>query len=431
MGRDFIITSLVTVLSRGVPVLVMPLLTNGFTLSEYGLIAIFFVLINLFSPIVIGNLAAGILREGLAFSHRGYKLLRLVSVYCVILLVIILCLWVLVDYELIYLFLMMLIVSAAHQDCLISLFRSHYKDYSFLFLSIFRAMSLVVPSIFVALNQLNLVGLMACYSISYVMISVAFTPMKVWQAKIDHGHIAVLRTVLKYCVFLIPYAAGQWVISSSSRAILGYALSEKEAGLFAIAYTLVSPIIFLFSVLGIVFSRLIFSEPDKWFQDDHNRHKILFWVVCAGFLCTLTSVAAIYFDYQTFQLINYYSRELVFLTGGISLSLLFHCMYSVYGNMLIYIKKTKSLAKNSIIVAVLHLIHNYFFVNTFGIIGSVYSVWISYFLIYILTFIDLKKLSTHPMNKSYMDILILSGGMFAQGILLLYFDSKWMNIYSG
>ena len=429
MYKEYILTAIVTVLTRGMPILVMPLLTNGLSIDNYGLFAIYIVVINLFTPIIVGNLPAGILREGIQYNHRGFKLLHIVSVYCLLLAFLSVISWFIFDFNSIYLFLFLLIASAAHQECIVTYFRANYRDYSFLFLSVFRASSLVIPAILVTLQILDLKGLIGYYCLGYLATSVIFTPRDIWGNKLSQRHLVIVKSTLAYCMFLIPYAVGQWIISSSSRAILGYIISEKEAGLFSIAYTLASPVVFLFSVIGVIFSRSIIADSSQWIENYRYRQKVVLWVICGSFLCTASSLSIIHIDYLSVQWINYYSKELTLLTGLISISLLFHCMYSIYGNMLFYLKKTKILAKNSIVVGVSHLVHSYYFISYFGIVGTVYSIWISYLFTYLLTFYNVKKTTSEDFQNGHIDMMLLAGGMFLQILLLLYFNMKWQSVY--
>lgn len=427
--KEYILNGIITVLTRGAPILVMPLLTNGLSLNEYGLFAIYIVVINLLAPIITGNLPAGIMREGVLYYQRGFKLLHLVCVYSAALFMLAIGSWFVIDIDELYLFLFLLIVSAAHQECIITYFRANYRDYSYLSLSIFRALSLVIPAVFVAYELLDLHGFMEYYCLGYLLTSLMFTPIRIWGYSFSLSQLIILKSALAYSVFLIPYAVGQWIMSSSSRALLGYISTEENAGLFAIAYTLASPVIFLFSVAAVIFSRSIIADFKSWIEDHNYRQRIVAFMVAGSCICTAVSLCIIYIDYLTVQWINYYARELMYLTGVISLSLVFHCMYSVYGNMLFYLKATKVLAKNSVFVGILHVAHSYYFIGTLGIVGAAYSVWISYFLTYVLTLYNVIKITGNSFKNVKIDVLILFFGVLVQVVLVMYFDARWLNIY--
>jgi len=111
------------------------------------------------------------------------------------------------------------------------------------------------------------------------------------------------------------------------------------------------------------------------------------------------------------------------------MGLLFQCMYSVYGNILFLKKATKVLAKNSMIIAGLHLFHSYFLITYFNLIGAAVSVWISYLLVCVLSFIDAKKATQGSLENSTMDMVIIGIGVVAQVVLVVFFHFRWSALF--
>ena len=111
MQKEFILTAFITILARGVPILVLPLLTASLNLEEYGMFAIYLLLINLLAPIITANIAAGVLREGITFPHRGYKLVQLISSYCLALIILTVCAGSLLPIDVNYLYVTILIIT--------------------------------------------------------------------------------------------------------------------------------------------------------------------------------------------------------------------------------------------------------------------------------------------------------------------------------
>ena len=429
MQKEFILTAFITILARGVPILVLPLLTASLNLEEYGMFAIYLLLINLLAPIITANIAAGVLREGITFPHRGYKLVQLISSYCLALIILTVCAGSLLPIDVNYLYVTILIITFGHQEGLVSFFRSRYRDDLYFWLSLSRAIALVIPAVATFRGYIGLEGLMGGYCLGFLITSLLFTPFSVWRNPINNRHYVYFKITFVYCVFLIPYAVGQWIVSSSTRALLGGISSVESAGLFAISYTMAAPIMLTFSICGVVFGRWILSSPEKWLANSHFRQRVLWGLVGVGFFCTALSMTIVYYDYRYFQLINYYSAESVLITGIISMGLLFQCMYSVYGNILFLKKATKVLAKNSMIIAGLHLFHSYFLITYFNLIGAAVSVWISYLLVCILSFIDAKKETQGSLENSSMDMVIIGIGVVAQVVLVAFFNFHWSVLF--
>lgn len=409
--------------------MVMPLLTASLTLYNYGLFAIYLLLINLFSPIITANLSAGILREGLVSSHRGFKLQQIVWFYSIALVAICVILNQLIQVDDTYVYVGILIIMAGHQECLVSYYRANYRDGMYLLLAITRALSLTVPAALSFYQLLDFKGLVAAYCFGMVVSSLITTPLNMWVTPITYRTYVHLRSTFWYCVYLIPYAVGQWVVSSSTRVLLGSFDSVENAGLFAIAYTLSSPIILVFSICGVVFARSILAMPNKWIDEAEFRHKMILGLVIVASLATFSSMAIILLDYQTFKLIKYYSQDIVLITGGISMSLLFQCLYSIYGNFLFYKKATKTLARNSLIIAGLHVIHSYILISMFSLVGAVISISISYWLIYLSSFRSSKQVLDHEMAGEKRDVIYILAGLTAQIIMIWYFHLEWNAIY--
>ena len=69
----------------------------------------------------------------------------------------------------------------------------------------------------------------------------------------------------------------------------------------------------------------------------------------------------------------------------------FNGIYRMLVNYLIYIKKTKLIAFNTVLSAISNLVLNYYFISKFGVIGAAFATTVSFALLFLLTLRSVTK----------------------------------------
>ena len=93
-------------------------------------------------------------------------------------------------------------------------------------------------------------------------------------------------------------------------------------------------------------------------------------------------------------------------------------MISLYGGIYIALKKTKEIANTTIISAIINLIVNLLFIKIIGLYAACISTLISYFLMSIYRYFDLKKYM--KLNIDFKRIIIFTIVYISSMILYLY-----------
>ena len=70
-----------------------------------------------------------------------------------------------------------------------------------------------------------------------------------------------------------------------------------------------------------------------------------------------------------------------------------------------------------------------FLITYFNLIGAAVSVWISYLLVCVLSFIDAKKATQGSLENSTMDMVIIGIGVVAQLVLVVFFHFRWSALF--
>ena len=198
----------------------------------------------------------------------------------------------------------------------------------------------------------------------------------------------VLSIMLKYSIPLIPNSLAWWVFNASDRVIVTGLLGVGQNGIYAAAIKFSTIITILYNIFDTTWVESVSSNiDDKGFDDYFNK---TFNVMIKFFIgLGLTLIASMPIVYPL--MVNE-----KFGTGYVLVPIsILASMFNVLQGLVsvVYLAKmdTKSVAKTSIIAAIVNAVVHLSLIKLLGLYASVFSTFIAFFILGIYRFVDVNK----------------------------------------
>lgn len=211
----------------------------------------------------------------------------------------------------------------------------------------------------------------------------------------------LIKNMLSYSLPLIPNGISWWVISVSDRTIISLFLTTAANGIYAISNKLSTIINSFLSIFNLAWSesasRYINSDDASCYYTDICNDTISLF----SFLTMLLlSFFPIVFDY----VINESYSEAYLYVPILIISALFNAVVQVYSGIYTAKKMTKQIAITSFLAALINIVVNLSLIRNIGLYAAAISTLISYLVIMIYRYIDIKKYV--DIKYDYKSILI-------------------------
>lgn len=203
--------------------------------------------------------------------------------------------------------------------------------------------------------------------------------------------------ILKYGIPLIPHAIGGWALSLIDRLFLGKIVGLDEVGKYSVAFQIASILGFITLGINQSFAPWLYGKLSS--NKDYPKKQIVkFTYLCILGLIFLTIFGILLlpliktiFINKRFTGIDTYFNILIlgFLVQGI---------YYLFVCYIFYVKKTKILAKISLIVILTKIPLTYFLVKNFDGVGAAWAYTLTYTLFAGLVIFSANKVYPMPWN---------------------------------
>ncbi|TAL60204.1 MAG: flippase [Bacteroidetes bacterium] len=206
---------------------------------------------------------------------------------------------------------------------------------------------------------------------------------------------AYIINALKFGVPLIPHTFGMSALMLSDRLIISSVKNIGEVGIYMVGYQFAQIILLVQDSFNSAFSPWIYKNLKKNSHDDNVR---LVKFTYLYFICILVFSAVYAFVipyFYTFFVGSEFISGVKFIFW-ISLGFAFSGMYKMVVNYIFYTEKTYILASITTFSALCNITLTYLFVVRFGTIGAAYSLCISYFISFVLTWYFSNKVYPMP-----------------------------------
>lgn len=406
--KNFVIFGFTDVLNKLIPFLLLPVLTRFLTTDDYGIIASFnsldAILIILIGLSVNGAVVVNYYKlspDELRIYVGNTIYLLLISSLIVIGLVLIFGDYfeVLIKLPKKWIYLSICIAFCYFISQInLSLFMVEQKAVSFGIYNILNTILKIGISVFLVVQMgMNWEG--NAYGILIGSIIMAVVSL-ITIVKRNYIKLSFCKKyfvdALNFGIPLIPHQIGYWFRKGGIIFLLVYIVGKSEAGLFDVANKFVLIISLAVASFYKVYQpylyKILSSNPNSEAKLKLVKYSYLFMISMLMMAILLTIISPWLIDLMTNESFH---QSYIFI-WNLSLAASFQGMNLVIVGYIFYEKKTKFLALNTLLFAIVQIILTYLLVPLRGTIGAAEAATISFFLSFLSTWIYSNKIYRMP-----------------------------------
>lgn len=400
--KDFIqriglvgITNILVTLSS---LILLPILTKSFSVSDYGIWVIINTTITLIPIIATLGLPYTMVRFLSAEKDKGkiqegfYSIATIVLASTIITSLMIILFSKDIGFALfkgnanLAILLSMIILFACLNSILLNYFRTFLEMKKFSIFSLIQVYLGVLIVSYFAIEGYGIFIAVFGLLIANLLIFIIMTIFIISEIGFKIPRLKNLREYLGFGLPTIPSNISYWIVDSSDRYIIGILLGSTFVGYYAPGYAIGSIII----MIQAPFSLLLPSVLPKYYEENKIEELNTFLKYSLKYFLLLAIPAAFGLSLLSKPILMILTTPEIaqnsyLITPFVALCALLFGIYGIIGNIILLEKKTKILAIIWIIAAFLNIILNIIFIPHFGIIGAATVTLIAYILAFGLT----------------------------------------------
>lgn len=263
-----------------------------------------------------------------------------------------------------------------------------------------------------------LISLVLSYAIPFVVV---FFAGRLYHYLRGPVSAPMFRSMLKYALPLIPNTILWWVMNASDKFFISSIIGKSENGIYAVANKLPT----IINTLSVVFyqawqltaiEEVDASDRNEYYSSVFAKLSSVIFLGVGALVLFLKPIFVVWVDPQYFDAWKY--------TTPLLLAVSFMCFASFHGSILMALNKTGSILKSAFLGAMMNLILNAVFIPKYGLYGAAVSTFVSFFVTWIIRYIDVKKISQAKNNVRLNFNIILS-------LLLIFSEAGLLYIKNG
>lgn len=397
LGKNTVLLTIGSFSSKLLTFVLTPLYTTYMTTSDYGLVDLISTTVYLIMPFLTLSASEGILRFTLDKKNDKKQIFSISF-------------WILVIG-----FVILSLATAAAPDNII--FENHhlyfllyYITYAFLIvlqqfvkglnhITTYTIAGITTTAITCILNMILLtVFNMGAngYLISIIasnIFTIAFLCIKekLWKYILPIGNINkdIFKSMMFYCIPLIPNSLSWWVSNSSDKYILSYFWGIAFTGVYAVAYKIPSIISVVSNILTSAWQISAvdgFESEDfpSFFSSLYKRYSAVYSIICSLIITVIKWLAVLLFAKDFFGAWKY-ALILVFAA-------IFQSKSGFIGVIYTTARKTTSIFLTTLLGAGSNVLMNFIFIPKFGAAGAAIATLLSYVIVWITRILGCRKI---------------------------------------
>lgn len=413
LAKNTLVVTIGKISTQFITFLLLPIYTAVLSTEEYGIVDLLTTLVSLLLPIITLQMEQGIFRfliDCRKNEEEKNKLISTISVSIVIqctvyvLSFIIFSRFINNDYKY---FLLVNVIACVFSTILLQISRGlgdnvRYAKASFLM----SVVTILLNILFIVGFKLGAYGMLFAICLGYVICSlyIIFTEKIYKYVHIKLFDFFLLKEVLKYSVPLIPNMISWWIVNVSDRSIITFFIGIGANGIYSAANKFSSIISTIFSVFNMTWTEsasLNINEKDstEFFNKILDFVMRVFGMLCLGIIAFMPFVFPI--------LINEKYSEAYYQIPILILGSMFNILVSFIGSIYVAKKKTKEIAKTSIIAACINIVINIIFIKKIGLYSASISTVLAYGTMFVYRFFDVQKYIRLKFNNKIIISIIL------------------------
>ncbi len=383
-------------LSKSIPFLLIPILTERLTVSEYGIVNNFLVLIGVLVVVVKIGTDSIISSEYYENTHEKNASLISSSTYLNIVISCVLAILFLPLQEILsdkfqlessHIFMaIMVALSNVVYLSITTIIRFEKKAYQYMFLQVgYTVILMGLCAYFVIFNHYGLSGYIHSYFIANsIFIIVGLIILQQKSYLLFQFDKQVLIKILILGSPLILQQMTWWVKGGLDKLYLTNYLSTDENAYFSLVFQLCSAIQILLSGFFNTFSPYLFENLSNNPSEEKKRKVVkVVYLSALGFLVLCIGSGVVIYGYVSYFISEKYTPSLV-LIPELILSNYLISLYSLVSVFFFLKQKTKSITIITVAVTLIHVVLSPYLIHSLGTIGSVRSLWITNLLNFVL-----------------------------------------------
>jgi O-antigen/teichoic acid export membrane protein len=387
-----------SLISKAVPFILLPFLTNSLTKYEFGLLSLFLVVNTFFIALIGMGMHVNVTKY---FHSTSNKIMAVINGNLIVVLIVTSSISLIVIFvaskltdelfsvPVTYLYVLpFLSVFNVINNIFLAVLRNQQKVFLYATYELISAVIVLFGTITLLLNtdlgwrsqivSMLLAGLVMSILGMYYLINnnlLRIKPIRIIQQKILHISLP-----------LIPHAVGGIIISLSDRIFIERMIGVEEVGIYSIGYSFGA----LLSLFTDAFVKAwnpwffkVLSAPDsitKWKVVKYTYQYIVGVFVLGGVLSFLSIIIMPLIIQEEFIGANEYVL-------WVALGYAFHGIYKIFFPYLVLINRTTYLAFSTTLSALINLLLNYLLILKYGAVGAAYATIAAFALSALLVFI--------------------------------------------
>jgi O-antigen/teichoic acid export membrane protein len=399
-----------SVINKAIPFLLLPILTRYLSTEEYGILAIYQVMISFSMPIVGMNMASNITRN---FYSKSKEFIAKMTFNLMVVLMassslffVIIAVYLLsggtkfsIPEKWLYLLPVIAMMNMVNNFNL-TILRNRKRATEYGVFEISRtAIDLSLTILLIVLYNFGWEGRVTGILIGALVIGI-ISIVRIWQS----GYLIInidklqIQEILKISVPLIPHVLGGVIITLSDRIFIDQMVSTTAVGIYTVGYQ-----------FGMIMTLVIVAFNKTWSpwmyellnnENDENKTTLVkaTYLVSLGFIVLALLVTGISYYLLPIMTSKEYHTGFVYVIW-IALGYAFFGMYNLVFPYGIHVGNTKYLGLITFSISTLNLFLNYFLINLNGPIGAAQATLISYVALFLIVWTYSNKLYPMPWFK--------------------------------
>lgn len=386
----------------------LPLYTAILTTAEYGVVDLLNTLVSLLLPVVTFQIEQAVFRYLIDARNDEEKTAKVISttvftviIQCIIYLAIFILVsrWINNEYKY---FLATNVIACIGSSIMLQISRGLGDNQTYAIGSFITAsVTIIFNVIFIVGFRFGAYGMLTASLLANIICVIfIFFRKKIYRyLSITEYKKELLKKLWKYSLPLIPNQLSWWVFNSSNRLIISTFLGMSANGIFAAAHKFSSVYITIYNIFNMTWTEsatLHIDDEDnsEFFSKITNNMFSLFSCLCFGIIAFMPFVFPIMINEAYGEAYNQIPILMLASLGNVGVGLI----------SVIYIarKKTKEVAKISIMAAVINLIVHLTLIKFIGLYAASISTLVAYYSMLIYRFIDVRKYVKLNLDKKML-----------------------------
>lgn len=231
-----------------------------------------------------------------------------------------------------------------------------------------------------------------------------------------------IKELLKYSFPMIPNSLSWWIVDVSDRTIISGFLGTALNGIYTISCKFSNIINSVFSIFNMSWQEwtsIHINDDDRDSSFSEMMLNLLNIFVCLS-LVGLSFISLFYDIVVGDSYLSSYNYIPILVIANI-----FHILIQLFGGIYVAKKMTKKLMNTTLLSAFLNFVINICFIKRFGLYAASFSTFISYVILTIYRYYDVKKIINIKIKPNN---LILYSFSILLVSLLYYINNFYLNI---